>query len=249
LQLISQLSQILEDAITNKKEVWILSQDMSKAFDSIHIPTLCKALKRIHIPDKAINLISFLLSHRTNRVITSLGLTAPYSVEDGIDQGETFSPLLWKIYYDPLISRIYKEHLGFSSEIPSINPKKINTSVMAYMDDSLWIAPNKISLTNILNTASSFYKFANIKVNPSKSILVTNSTDSDNSILFNGEQLIAINNGKPFKYLGAWFSTNKRPTLVQKEIMAEVTINLKKLHFANITEKQAIYIINSVIIS
>jgi hypothetical protein len=78
--------------------------------------------------------------------------------------------------------------------------------------------------------------------------LVTNSTDSDNSILFDGEQLITINNRKPFKYLGAWFSTNKRPTLVQKEIMAEVTINLKKLHFANITEKQAIYIINSVII-
>ena len=153
---------------------------MSKAFDSIHIPTLCKALKRIHIPDKAINLLSYLLSHRTNKVITTLGLTTSYSVDDGIDQGETISPLLWKIYYDPLISRIHNEHQGFLSGIPSSSINGIHTSVMAYMDDSLWIAPNKTSLINILHTASSFYKFANIKVNPFKSILVTNSSDPNN---------------------------------------------------------------------
>ncbi|CAG8717207.1 12795_t:CDS:1, partial [Ambispora leptoticha] len=69
----------------------------------------------------------------------------------------------------------------------------------------------------------------------------------DKTIVFDNEQLTAIANGTPFKYLRAWFSTNKKPTLVQKEIMAEAVINLKKLQFAYITEKQAIYIINSVI--
>lgn len=39
LQPILQLGQILEDAVTNKKDLWILSQDMSKAFDSVHINT------------------------------------------------------------------------------------------------------------------------------------------------------------------------------------------------------------------
>ena len=192
-------------------------------------------------------MLSYLLHHRTNKVITSLGPTLPYSVEDGVDQGETISPLLWKIYYDPLISRIHTEHQGFIGEIPSIRPKEIHTSVMAYMDDSLWIAPDKTFLTNILHTASSFYNFANIKVNPTKSILATNSKDLDNSITFENEQLTAIANGTPFKYLGAWFSTNKKQIPVQKEIIAEATINLKKLQFAYITEKQAIYIINSVI--
>src|SRR5260364_201836 len=41
---ILQLGQILEDATTNNKELWILSQDMSKAFDSVHINTLARAL-------------------------------------------------------------------------------------------------------------------------------------------------------------------------------------------------------------
>src|SRR5690242_524313 len=109
------------------------------------------------------------------------------------------------------------------------------------------IAPNKEQLTKIINMASSFYKFANIKVNPQKSILATNSTSPDKSIIFDNEKLTAITNGTPFKYLGAWFSTNEKPTPVQKEIIAEAIINLKKLQFVHITEKQAIYIINSVI--
>ncbi|CAG8772282.1 5231_t:CDS:1, partial [Ambispora leptoticha] len=89
--------------------------------------------------------------------------------------------------------------------------------------------------------------FASIKVNPQKSTLVTNLIALDKTIIFDNEQLTVITNGTLIKYLEAWFSTNRKPTLVQKEIMAEAVINLKKLQFTHITEKQAIYIINSVI--
>src|SRR5438270_765024 len=110
---------------------------MSKAFDSIHIPTLTKALYRIQLPTLIINLLIFLLLNYTNQVITDYGLTKSYTVEDGIDQGETFSLLLWKIYYDPLISQIYDEYLGYQGTI-LLTPtsKYIHTSIMAYMDDS-----------------------------------------------------------------------------------------------------------------
>ncbi|CAG8775069.1 8683_t:CDS:1, partial [Ambispora leptoticha] len=106
------------------------------------------------------------------------------------------------------------------------------------------IALNKESLTKILNTTSSFYRFTSIKVNSQKSILVTNSIALNKTITFDNEQLTVITNGILFKYLEAWFSTNRKPILVQKKIMAEAVINLKKLQFAYITEKQAIFIIN-----
>ena len=86
-----------------KKEYWILFQDMSKAFDSVHIPLLKKALKRIHIPETITNLLVFLFQNRTNQVITSYKFTDSYKVEDSIDQEETFSLILWRIYYDLLI--------------------------------------------------------------------------------------------------------------------------------------------------
>jgi hypothetical protein len=169
-------------------------------------------------------------------------------VGDGIDQGETFSPLLWKIYYDPLITVIHNQYKGYTATIPTNPPRLIHTSVMAYMDDSLWIAPNKNALEHIVSTASSFYKLNNIKVNPLKSALITNSTDDNPHILFDNTAIYANKKNEPLKYLGAWFSLEHNHKTVQKLIIAETKTNLKKLQFAKITEKQAVYVINSVII-
>ena len=44
----------------------------------------------------------------TNQVITDVGITNKYDMNNGIDQEEIISPLLWIIYYDPLFSKIKK---------------------------------------------------------------------------------------------------------------------------------------------
>ena len=116
------------------------------------------------------------------------------------------------------------------------------------MDDSLWVAQSKKELEDIIAVANLFYKFTEIQVNPTKSMLVTNSSITDKSINFNGQQIIAIAPTQPFKYLGAWFSIDPGRSKVQKTIMREARQSIAKMHKAYITEKQAIYIINSVII-
>ena len=88
---------------------------MSKAYDSVNINLLEKALIRIKLPPTIILTILNLLTSRTNQVITNFGLTPSYPVEDGIDQGETITPLLWRIYYDPLISNIYNSYKGYTA--------------------------------------------------------------------------------------------------------------------------------------
>ncbi|KAF0540279.1 reverse transcriptase [Gigaspora margarita] len=50
-----------------------------------------------------------------------------YRVEDGIDQEELLVPLLWRIYYDPLLDTIYQEIEGYKMEV-SYEKKK--TSVL-----------------------------------------------------------------------------------------------------------------------
>ncbi|CAG8784128.1 13822_t:CDS:1, partial [Gigaspora rosea] len=57
-------------------------------------------------------------------VITDYGLTNPYTVEDGVDQGKTISPILWVIYYDPLISRISTKYKGFIDTNRKLPPQK-----------------------------------------------------------------------------------------------------------------------------
>ncbi|CAG8788852.1 12784_t:CDS:1, partial [Cetraspora pellucida] len=47
---IATISHILEDAQVQNKELWFLSQDMSKAYNTNHISLFKKALQRIQIP-------------------------------------------------------------------------------------------------------------------------------------------------------------------------------------------------------
>ena len=82
---------------------------MSKAYDSVNFDFFKLALQRIQFPVPLINILSNLLLDRTNKVITNFGLTNSYQVQNGIDQEETITLLFWRIYYDPLISKISKE--------------------------------------------------------------------------------------------------------------------------------------------
>lgn len=79
---------------------------MSKAYDSVNIDLFALSLQRLNMPLHLTTILTNLLISRTNRVITNFGLTLSYEVQDGIDQGETITPLFWHIYYDPLIRKI-----------------------------------------------------------------------------------------------------------------------------------------------
>ena len=75
---ITLLSQILEDVQVQNKEIWLLAQDMSKAYDSVHIPLLKSALHRIKVSLPLVSLIANIFTNRTNSVITNLGNTEIY---------------------------------------------------------------------------------------------------------------------------------------------------------------------------
>src|SRR5436190_16889661 len=78
IELIHALNCVLEDVRENKKELWLLFQDMSKAYDRVNRNYLFKALERINIPAKFIKLVENSLLRRTNKIITSVGYTGEY---------------------------------------------------------------------------------------------------------------------------------------------------------------------------
>ena len=88
------LDSLITDSLMHKKLLWILSQDISKAFDSVSLPMLNLAMARLKIPSLCRQLIINLFTNRTNSVLTAYDLSSPYRVKIGIDQGETISPLL-----------------------------------------------------------------------------------------------------------------------------------------------------------
>src|SRR6185295_13331619 len=139
------LLNTIEHYKSNNKEAWILFQDMSKAFDKINIKRLLDACKCIGISQPGLNFIEFLHQDRKAKAITAYGLTDPITLYSGIEQEETYSPLLWKIYYDPILSYINSKYNSKLLKISSQSPLEIvfttpqtYTTIppLAFMDDT-----------------------------------------------------------------------------------------------------------------
>ncbi|CAB4420180.1 unnamed protein product [Rhizophagus irregularis] len=74
-----------------------------------------KSLRRIKLPEKFINLVMEINLNRFNKVLVNNDTTEEYYVQDRIDQGEVWSPILWRIFYDALLARLdeIKDEVGY----------------------------------------------------------------------------------------------------------------------------------------
>ena len=256
------LESIRSDAVTQNKPLFIYFQDMSKAYDRVRLDILKLAMLRLKIPVKLIDLILSVFTNRTNAIITENGYTPTYNVLIGIDQGEVISPLLWTIYYDPLLTRLRNNNLGYELSVPKytdINrpPQIIKTryAVSAFLDDTELYNSSTNDLSYQVTTTNSFYKFTNIKVNNDKAILLTtdkNAVDVEGyiTLIIDGREVkykITPNN-EQVRFLGIHFNMDGKRTQLIKQLTdiskhAMMTINRKK-----VTPDHVTYIVNRVLI-
>ncbi|CAH1770357.1 7707_t:CDS:2, partial [Entrophospora sp. SA101] len=228
------------DAKEQKKEIWLLFQDLSKAYDRVNIFMLEKAFKRLHLPSNFITLILNLFSNHKNRVFTAAGTT------------NLFDMLIEERKLGYNIRHNYKQNL-YSDQFIQIEQ---HLSVLAFMDDTSWITESKQNLELILSIADSFYQLNNIMVNKQKSELLVKIPN--NKDIYNNEVDLNFGNEQikiqPKKYsesiriLGIWMNLGKKRNFIIQQAKDEVielcNIMKKKL----ITDKQLLYIYNTVII-
>jgi hypothetical protein len=221
-------------------------------------------LERLHIPYNIVNLLTDLFTDRLNNIIINNSTSKLYTVEQGIDQEEIISPLLWIIYYDPMFTRINQDkslHININVEqICNIYNKNSNIThtfeivVLGYLDDTTWFASSKEQLKNQLHIANSFYNFTDIKINHEKYKILTNDIPFINKeITLHIAEDKSINiktaskrQGK--RILGVYINAvnNKTPTIHKmKQIIYKFqnAVNYKK-----ITHDHIIYLINRVLI-
>jgi hypothetical protein len=145
---------------------------MKKAYDSVAWQGLQLAMERINIPSKIISLFKHIHTNRKSFGLTAHGPTECFEIGDGIDQGETYAPLLWRIFYDTLLVAIAntceKESFQFEVKhnvhpaVAEILSEKLLINHTAFVDDTTWIANSKTGLEKITNLATSFFKMNDI---------------------------------------------------------------------------------------
>ena len=260
------MNNMIKEAREKNKEIWILFQDMKKAFDSVSLEMLEKALRRKKLPSSIRKFVLSLFDARKIRVITSYGLTQEFTAEDGLDQGEVISPLLWRIFYDPLLCEIqnkegmgYKMSLNWPTDLNFNQTKEVSwrQGVLAYADDTTWVARSKEELSQIIKISDEFYELNDIEINGKKSeLLVINpyqtkhQKDKEISIEVgkNKDTVYAKRGSEAIRHLGVWLSEKGNSECNTKIIAREVTRMCKVIRFKRASVSQLVYMNNSVLL-
>ena len=248
----------IEHATTNKKTLWLVTQDMKKAYDSVGTSQLTAAMKRINIHSGYIDLINNIQKGRHNTVQTFFGQTDGYQVQDGLDQGEVNAPIHWRIFYDPLLTAIKRrsKRLGYPIKTkwenhPSTNKDQTiisHISSCAFVDDTIWCSSSRTKMQQILDLASEFYRINDIEINTDKSaIIVINPKTKPKPVTIQGRPVIPLRDGESTRYLGIYLSTEgiNKPTI--KKVEEELIYITNKIKTKAITDKQAHYLIHNVL--
>ena len=271
---INVVKQLIDDARTNNKEIWLYLQDLSKCYDRVDTRILRHAMSRLKIPINFIDLVLDLFTNRRNFVLTDVGKTKDYDVLVGIDQGEVISPLLWCIYYDPLLTRIQKSsHLGYSLShsfapdvrSPDIITKQVSVPALAFMDDTLFCSGAHDNMQAILCIASSFHSFTNILVNDKKARLLSSITKplakkknqpsqprpTQTTFVISPSHSITVKftpYANSIRYLGAWISIKKNDSTIIAHAKRTINHAVYNMRNAQLTDLQLLYIYNKVLI-
>ncbi|CAB4409451.1 unnamed protein product [Rhizophagus irregularis] len=258
------LESIIHDSVVTKQPLWILSQDILKAFDSVDLNMLRFAFQRLRLLNNAIQFLLSLFMARSNRVITAHSPTPPYRVRIGIDQGEVISPLLWVIYLDPLLTALKLDkkdpYCLISPSVPA-TLSSISTSHdilyinnLVFMDDSTLISSSKEGMEHMLLITEEFYHLNNTSANYNKYVLATNavSTTQDLSPVnfnlpmsqLNSTSAITVTPiptipmSSSFCFLGVWFNINGSQNFIRKQLKQECNSFSATLHPAKLTVQQ-----------
>jgi hypothetical protein len=120
------------------------------------------------------------------------------------------------------------------------------------MDDTTWIARSKEDMDSILEEARAFYEANDSQVNGSKSILITINNPSPIPATVNigtkKEQVIELSRKEHARFLGIWLGNKKPAHDTVNRIRQEIRMIVTAIQKKRITDKQAAYIINKVLI-
>ncbi|KAG9304265.1 hypothetical protein G9A89_019827 [Geosiphon pyriformis] len=223
---------VVEDALKKDRELWLVLQDMQKAYDS-----------RIKMCNKFIRFFGSIHEGRFNRVMTDFGLSDGYHVCDSLDQGE-------RIFYDPLLCEVKRHEQIFGYRISSkfiLKSGQIEGNgglssyfaAGAFVDDTIW---------NILDIASEFFVINDISINNEKTVAIPiNQGVRIASLSINGLPVSIAKKGKAHHYLGIFLFIKglSKPSVakVHFDVCFFVNVVLRKA----ITDKQFSYLVSAIL--
>ena len=197
------ISDILETTTILKKEGFLVTIDIEKAFDSINHDFLLTCLKKYGFGIQFISWIKTLLTNRESCVINGGKTTKYFKLERGTRQGDPISAYLFILALE-IFFIIAKNNTNING-LELFNYKFLYT---AYADDTTFFVKNKKSIAEIINILNKFSCFSGLKPNKSKCEIVGIGSLNGVKVALCGMKSVNLNI-ETIKILGTHFSYNK----------------------------------------
>ena len=168
--------------------------DFSKAFDSIHRPTMWKLLKLYGIPDKIIALIKSMFEGSKSCVRVGQEYTDWFEITTGVRQGDVLSPLLFNIVIDYTMGKLQQVEGGLQWTTANI------LKGLAYADDICLLGEDVDSIIALTDTLNAEAKKLGLNINTHKTKTMKLMTTDERSVAVEGQEL---GNVDRFVYLGS----------------------------------------------
>ncbi|KAG9296530.1 hypothetical protein G9A89_015122 [Geosiphon pyriformis] len=193
-------------------------------------------------------------------VISALfnGKAAGLSVHDDLNQEKIFLPLLWRIFYDPLLCEVkrqesicdYRLNSYFISKTGQLESQARLISFLAagaFVNNTIWIGSSQAATQHILDIANDFFRINDILINNKKTVAIfVNCQVVNPCLIISGASISITKKEKSYHYLGIFLSSEglSRPSLVkaQLDVWFFVNLVLKK----TISDKQFTYLTSAV---
>jgi retron-type reverse transcriptase len=155
----------------------IISIDAEKAFDNIQHHFMIKALRKLGIEGKNLNIVKAIYDNPTANIILNGEKLKPFPLKLGMRQGCPLSPIVFHIVLEFLAREIRQEE-----DIKGIQIGKETAKISLFADDMIPYFKNlKNSTQKLLDTINSYSNVAGYKINLQISLafLYTNNKQTE----------------------------------------------------------------------
>ena len=203
---------IFEDSFErkDKEELYVVSYDQEKAYDSVQSYTIKSSLERFNMPEKVIMYILSGLQDAKSSFKTFFGLTAEFSVETSVKQGDPLSPLVYICVADALHAG-WKDNPLFDQQTgyQFANDPSLIVSSTGYADDAMIYAMSWEHIWKMHQWTLEFCRVHGFKISPKTKYLISNHKgESDPRWLpsQDGQRIVPLDPSTEFRYLGTYIS-------------------------------------------
>ena len=171
------LRAALEDARERKVPLAAALVDITRAFDRTPRPSLMKTFSALRVPRAFTDLLGSLYDDFSCRVQTANGLSEPYTVENGVIQGEVTSPLCWNLFALPISLRLRAvarlgARTGAGYSVAAGRGPPVFFSHLIFADDIALLATSSDGLELLLQVLAAFCALHGLDISLSKSFLL-----------------------------------------------------------------------------